>query len=367
MREYIIKDSSFKRGDGIVNLEKDYSIRVGVVKEHIFVEQDRQTRYIVEVWKNNRIYPVSCIRTSRFGGLYNYEEYNLRGYKNSDNNAFVGCLPLTPGDMVIIAASNGVFKDGIILGHINHFGRDEQLPATGDIAFINEFNGISQVINKYGEYRRTFKGLPSNLDELDKVPDGNYYPSPEYDEDVGFSYYEFDSTGSYTVTDNANDMLPQTIRIDKSKGTISIVSGMTSFVIDKKKQSYTIKNDTTTFNTKTKYWVKTEHTLYDSTTDWELNTQVMRVMAQNLIRASASKIETFGKWRQTGEVNIIGDTSVKGDATVSGSFSNNGSASLAGGAHPLIYDIVLTMGTGNLGAPVISQNVVVKTVRTKAS
>ena len=351
MREYIIRDSSVHKNPNSM-IEKDYSIRIGIVKEHTYLVATNQTRYIVEVWKNNKSYPMNCIRTSRFGGLYNYEEYNLRGFKSGDSTAEQGNFTVVPGDMVIVAAANGDSREGIILGCINHFGRNEILPATDDIAFINEFNGVQTMINKSGEYRRTFKGQPTNLEALNKAPSGELYPLPEYNNDVGFSYYEFDKTGSYMITDNSNDKAPQYIRIDKPGGKIQIVSGKTSLTIDKAAQSYTIANKVTTFN---------------SADSWNLNTKATNIISSDVINAKAANINTEGKWAQKGDMEITGNIKQTGNTEISGDFKNEGMALLAGGSYPLIYDIILTIGIGNLGAPVISFNTYLKTTKTKAT
>lgn len=351
MREYIIDDSSFHKNSNSF-IGKDFSIRIGIVREHVYLNTSEQTRYIVEVWKGNKSYPMTCMRTSRFGGLYNYEEYNLRGFNAGDSNVSLGNFTVVPGDMVVVAATNGESREGIILGNLNHFGRDELLPATNDVAFINEFNGIQTMINKSGEYRLTFKGQPTNLDKLSEVPDGKHYPLPEYNNDVGFSYYEFDKTGSYTLTDNTNDSNPQYIKMDKPNGKIEIVSGKTSLVIDKKAESYSIKNKLVTF---------------DAADAWNLNTKVTTIKSSDSINAKSAKINTEGKWTQKGDIEVTGNTKQTGNIEATGDLKNTGMASLGGGDFPLIYDIILTMGIGNLGAPVLSFNTYLKTTNTKAT
>jgi len=351
VREYIIDDSSRHKNTSAM-ISKDYSIRVGIVREHIYLTDRKQTRYLVEVNNNNRVYVLSCMRTSRFGGLYNYEEYNLRGFAPGTSNISYNNPTIVPGDMVVVAAINGDSRDGIILGNISHFGRGEVLPATSDIAFVNEFNGIETIINNSGEYRRTFKGQPTNLAKLNEIPNGKRYPIAEYNADVGFSYYEFDKTGSYTLTDNATDKAPQYIKVDKPNGKIEIVSGKTSLIIDKGAQSYTVKNKTTTFN---------------SADSWNLNTKATNISSTDVINAKAKDIKTEGKWAQKGDVAITGDTKHTGNIEASGDFKNEGMALLAGGQFPLIYDIILTIGIGNLGAPVLSFNTYLKTTKTKAT
>jgi hypothetical protein len=351
MEEYIIDDSSLHSNPKSL-IGKDFSIRIGVVREHVYLETTQQTRYIVEVWRNGKSFPMTCIRAARFGGLYNYEEFNYRGFNAGDSDSGKGNFTVVPGDMVVVAAVAGDNKEGIILSCISHGGRDEILPATDNVAFINEFNGVQTMINYQGEYRRTFKGQPTNLSKLSEPPNGTAYPLPEYDNDVGFSYYEFDKTGSYLVSDNANDDLPQSIKIDKASGKIQITSGKTSLVIDKAAESYSITNKSVTF---------------DTTDVFNLNTKATNIMSTDVINAKAKTINTEGKWNQKGNVEITGNTKQTGNIELSGDFKNMGMALLGGGEHPLIYDIVLTIGIGNLGAPVLSFNTYLKTVKTKAT
>lgn len=349
MREYIIDDSS-RHTQSLIN--KEYSIRVGIVREHIYLVGPGQTRYIVEVWKDNKLYPMTCMRTSRFGGLYNYEEFNHRGFTAGKDNAGLGNFAIVSGDMVLVAAVNGESREGIIIGSINHFGRDEILPATGEQAYVSEFNGIQTAINKDGEYRRMFKGTPKNIKKLDVAPNGERYPDPEYDIDVGFSYYEFDKTGSYSLTDNANDDLAQSIKIDKPNGKIIITSGKTVLTIDKKEESYSIINKKVTF---------------DTTDEFNLNTKKTNIKSTDEFSLEAAAIKTKGEITQTGNAEVKGNIKQTGNTEVKGNFKTSGQTSLGGGANALVYDIVLTIGTGNLGAPVISNHVFLKTVNTKAT
>jgi len=351
VKEYIIDDSSIYKNQNSL-ISKDYSIRVGIVREHVFLATTKQTRYIVEVRKNGKLIPMTCIRTSRFGGLYNYEEFNLRGFSAGKDNVGYGNFPVIPGDMVIVAAVDGESREGIILNSLNHMGRDELLSHNGDVAYINEFNGIQESINKDGEYRKVFKGIPTNIAKLNEAPTGKKYPVAEYDTTIGSSYYEFDKTGSFTLTDNSTSG-KQTIKIDKPNGKIHIISGDTSLVIDKSAKSYTIINDSTSFSSANSFSIKTKATTIDSS---------------DSINAKAANITTEGKWSQKGDMTIEGKIDQKGNNTITGDLKTDGGiVSLAGGANPLIYDIVLTIGVGNLGAPVISNNVVLKTVKTKAT
>lgn len=367
--DYTIRDSSLYSDYDSTSLlyEKDTSVRVGTIRSEVYLKDFQETRYTVEVWDNGVIVPVSCIRTSRFGGLYNYEEYTHRGFIAGDSAAST-IRELQPGDQVVVAFLNGDSREGIIIGSVPHLGRREVInhkdaEPNDSVEFVNrdgpttvryasEFNGVESLINASGEYRVTFKGQPTNLDKLSEAPDGEEYPLPEYDIDVGFSYYEFDKSGSYLLTDNANDELPQSIRVDKPNGKMEIVSGKTSLIIDKNKESYTVSNKITSIESADKFNLATKNTTIDSTEAFNL---------------TAKDIKTKGEWEQSGNMTLQGNTEQIGNVDITGNLSTTGETLLAGGANPLIYDIILIQGAGNLGAPVISTATVLKTSLTKAS
>lgn len=367
--DYIIRDSSIWEDPRSTSLlyGKDCAVRIGVVRDEVFVTTEGKTRYAVEVWDNGRNIPIACIRTSRFGGIYNYEEYTHRGFTPGTSDASA-VRSLEPGDHVIVAYLGGQAREGVILGSINHTGRKEVInnpeqkaknevsefvnragPTT--VRYISEFNGIETAINASGEHRITFKGQPTNLDKLKEAPNGSDIPNAVYDKKVGSSYYEFDKTGSWYLNDNAENGL-QSIKVDKPNGKIEIVSGKTSLVINKNDETYTYTQKKVTFNT---------------ADEWSLNTKKTNIMSTNEINAKSAKINTEGEWTQKGNMTITGNTTQTGNVDLTGNLSSTGITSLAGGQFPLIYDIVLTIGIGNLGAPVISNHVFLKTTKTKAT
>ena len=370
MADYIVKDSSIWNDPSATSLlyGKDCAVRIGVIRDEIFLTDAGVTRYKVEVWDNGVTIPVSCIRTSRFGGIYNFEEYTHRGFTPGTNDAST-VRNLQPGDQVIVAYLNGNSREGVILGSINHFGRKEAINAPEQekannfsefvnrkgpttVRYISEFNGLQTAINSDGEHRVTFKGQPTNLAKLLEAPTGNEIPAPVYDEKIGSSYYEFDKTGSWYLNDNSKDGGIQSIKVDKPNGKIEIISGKTSLVINKKDETYTYTQKKVTFNT---------------ADEWNLNTKKTNIMSSAEINAKAAKINTDGKWTQKGDMDITGNIKQTGNTDITGNLSSTGITNLAGGQFPLIYDIVLTIGVGNAGAPVISNHVFLKTTKTKAT
>jgi len=362
-KEYIEDEHNLFSGAS----NRDYSIKVGTVRELVYSSEKNQTKYIVETIDRGRLVPITCTILVKFGGLYNYEEFNLRGFDPGSSNVSYGNLKCVAGDTVLVACINGQILEGVIIGALSHLGRKEILPADGSISYIKEFNGIQEVINSSGEYRVTFKGIPTNISALNSPPSENsLYPEPEYNYEIGSSFYQFDKNGSYFLTDNSTTG-PQYLMLDKEQNKIFIGSGKTLLTIDKVEESYTIDNKLTTFNSEEEFNVNTKKTAFKSSEEWSLETKKTLVKSSELIDAEAKDIKTKGNWSQEGDMAIKGNISQKGDTEIQGKLTTSGETLLAGGKYPLIYEITRIQGTGNLGSPVISQAIVKLTKKTKAS
>lgn len=378
MHDHTVRDSSLWGNSKIEDFKnkKDDSIRIGIVQSESYSALRDETIYMVSVYSTNGQITMPCLRMTRFGSPYNYEEYTRQTYELKDGIIDTKYqMRYLPGEIVVVASINGgrnsgLNVSGIILGSINHPYRKESLNRKNEVAYISEFNGIETYISKNGEYRQTFRGIQKNIAELRKAPTGEQLPEPEYDKQIEGSYYQFDKNGSWKVSDEAPDDLIQSIMIDKKNGKIEIKSGKTSLIIDKKKESYSIVNKIID--------IKSEES-------FSLTTKKTTVKSTDLFELEAQKIKTKGEWSQEGKVKIKGDTEItgkvkvtgdidhsgntkhSGNTDINGNFSTTGQTSLAGGAKPLITDIIVIMGTGNLGAPVVSNATILTTTMTKAT
>ncbi len=352
MKDYIIRDSSIWQDDDSYSVEQnsDCSLKIGIVRDIIEITGP-DIAYIVEVWLGGKYTPIQCTRSTRFGGAYNYEEFTYRGMEPDDSDGSDGLFDYKKGDAVLVAYLYGDSREGIIISGINHPARPRIFDIDSDVVYESEFNGVNKSITKGGEYTVTYRGLQTNIAELESPVTGEPIPAPEYDTEVGSSFYKFDSTGSYIVSDAATED-PQSILIDKANGKIVITSGKTILTIDKTEESYSIINKITTF---------------DSADEFNVNTKKTTIKSTDLISMKAKDIETTGTLTQTGDTEILGNMRQTGNTDIAGNFSTTGKTDLAGGANPLIYEIVLIKGRGNKGAPVISTATVLKTSLTKAT
>lgn len=202
---------------------KDDSLRVGMVRETREVS-DGTIRYIVEVYISGNQVPVSCQLMTKFGGVYNFEDYRVRPWGKRVSS---GSLPpttastydLRSGDMVIVGFVNGKSKEGVILGGLKHEARKSELGE--DIEYLSRFNGFETKIDTEGSYTLTFNGIPTNEQLLD-VP-GTPIVDPIYNPLVAGTFMTFSSDGGFQV-DNGNGVGIQ-ITKDAISGTMTITSG----------------------------------------------------------------------------------------------------------------------------------------------
>ena len=238
----IISDSSLLRDPesmGAID-RRDYAIRIGMVREAHHDEEFDLTRYLVEVRdRPEHQLLVVCTLMVRFGGPYNYEEWIPNTAEPSSHEQKLH-YNVRAGDVVLVAFINGLSREGVILGSLRHPTRPHKLSIDDGPTYISEFNGISQSINKDGEYTVTFKGQPTNLADFQKCLEDETVPTPVYDTSIGTTYFKFDKTGGWIIGDNASSK-PQSFHIDKANGSVKIISGNTVATFDKNKDSVSIK------------------------------------------------------------------------------------------------------------------------------
>lgn len=263
----IVKDSSIWRDESAQRLmyTKDTAVRIGMVKEVKTVGKLNERAYVVEVFERGNYIPVMCTQLVKFGGIYNYEEFSDRGYEPNKTDTARGVYAVSPGDTVLVAYINGDSREGVIIGSLRHEGRKPVIGPKDGIAYASEFNGINIQINNDGEYTFTFKGQPKNIAKLNDPVSGKPIPAPDYDKEVGTTYYKFDKTGGWTISDNATKD-PQSIKIDKKSGKIIVTSGKIVLTMDKNSETTSLQTKNTTITSTEKITGKTKQWEMDAAT-----------------------------------------------------------------------------------------------------
>ena len=263
----IVKDSSIWIDESAQRLmyTKDTAVRIGMVKEVKTVGKLNERAYVVEVFERGNYMPVMCTQLVKFGGIYNYEEFSDRGYEPNRTDTARGVYAVSPGDTVLVVYVNGDSREGVIIGSLRHEGRKPVIGPKDGIAYVSEFNGINTQINNDGEYTFTFKGQPKNIAKLNDPVSGKPIPAPDYDKEVGTTYYKFDKTGGWTISDNATKD-PQSIKTDKKSGKIIVTSGKIVLTMDKNSETTSLQTKNTTITSTEKITGKTKQWEMDATT-----------------------------------------------------------------------------------------------------
>jgi hypothetical protein len=294
----IVKDSSIwqNSSDFSAFSRKDNSIRIGIIKK---VYRDGNTgdlRYLAELRDANDGIELNCRLMRKFGGVFNYEDTVMHGYKFDDKPDPTSNFAAKAGDVVLIALLNGQARDGIILGCLTHPARTSVIDIDNGPQFASEFNGIETLINQDGEYTVTFKGIPTNIDMLDNAP-ASALPAPTYDTTVGTSFYKFDKTGSFEVNDNSQNIGFQNLRIDKAAGTVAINSGKVSLLFTKAPEQVDLKAKVTNIVSDTSITASTQQYSMSATTSAKVKSPKVAIGTDGieLLDQLSQLIDAIGK------------------------------------------------------------------------
>ena len=229
---YIVKDSSLWMGGASKLTLPGGSIFTGIVAD--ITEDNGYMRISVEIETNFGRTRIFCRQMTKFGGVYDYEEFPLNQSK-IPIKMIPGIVDIPfsfsnrVGEMVVVAVIGDVFQEGIILGGLKHPSREREAE---DGEYLSVFNGLKTSIKTDGSYTVTFQGINSAKIAVDLQPLAPVFPPATYLPALKGSFFGFDAKGSYEVSDAAL-ALPQSIKIDKVGGSINIESGIVSMKMEK--------------------------------------------------------------------------------------------------------------------------------------
>jgi len=259
----IVNDSSiWLNPESFLTITNCNEVKIGIVRFQEYEEKTDSFFYVVEALGKGRRVMMRCRQMSKFGDIFNYEEWTPRFTDtNTSFTTEAWNYKTRVGEVVIVAMIDGGHTDGVILGSLKHPGRTHKLKA-GEYSYSSSYNGVETTIDKDGAWKLTFNGIPTNEQQL-YAPNQGQLPSPIYDTATAGSFIGLDKEGSIDVNDSsATD--PQSIKIDKKNGKISIVSGSISLVLDKKSKAVEISSKDTKIESSNSVSVKTSEFLVDS-------------------------------------------------------------------------------------------------------
>ena len=230
-------------------------IAVGIVRSAEYNPDIDTVFYLVEVTHSGVSYVLNCRQMAKFGDVYNYEEWGLRNIHLPTVNKTPTTYANRVGEIVVVANIGGNPNDGVIVGSLRHPARKAKL-TENNVAYASEFNGLETTIDKDGAYKLKFQGTPTTVASLKSAVSSGKIPDAKYDTTTGGSYLSFDKEGSFEVNDSHSK--PQSLKIDKSGGKITIVSGDVKVTLSKSDGSYSIDSKITTLKAANKFTLSTK-------------------------------------------------------------------------------------------------------------
>jgi len=315
------------------------SLRVGVVLDIIDVgDKNNQSglapEYRVMTAEQNKQGSISnveyknCLRLNALGGVADYFFTKLRKPKDSAKVKSSGSMKDQVGSIVLLMCLDGNSEKGIILGSLDHPSAKKLSKEHGH-HMEGEFNGVNWQVNKDGALTVTFKSAT----EDDGTPK---------DEKAGGTVLKIEKDGSMEF----NDGNTEKIRVDKTKKTIDANAENDISVASAKKNinvtagesvNITAKKDLIAMATG-KAAFSISKTL-DITAKGAASMKVkeLKVDSKTMIKMKAQSMI---------ELDAASSMMLKAPTVLVGPAPSQPAL--------LAYDLI-TLGTGNLGAPVISQ------------
>ena len=292
----IVSDSAlWVNPDSFLQVKNTNEIKLGLVRAQVYIEETDSYIYNVEAIGNGRRFLMRCRLMSRFGDVYNYEEWTPRF---NDVTAPKGDpepwdYKVRTGEVVIVMALDGGNTEGVILGSVKHPARKSNLKK-GELSYNCQYNGIETTIDKDGAWKVTFKGIPTNEKDLYKDTK-NGIKEAKYDEKLMGTFIGIDKDGSIELSDF--DKEKQSILINKKEGKINITSGSVTLIIDKKEKSIKIANEITSIESKKSFKLKTEECELDATKSMKIKSAKIAIGGDGteLIDSLIKIVDAMGK------------------------------------------------------------------------
>lgn len=284
--------------------------KLGPEYDVVVIEQRQDQGQASTIYKN-------CLATDAFGSIADFLEFRRRvpekakEYKQS----------LDPDEMngafVLLLCLDGQSEKGIILGGLRNPQRKEVLNKESGQHLEFEFNGVNITIDKEGTFKLEYKSSSNNKGEYS-------------DEEAGGSYFAIKKDGTVEIKDGNKEA----IVIDKTGKKIDLtaeadISNTTdaNFNVTAKKSV----NVTATMDLIAKAEGKAAITAgstinVKAESEVKIVSPIMKVSADSMVQIQSNQIDIKGQIVNLGQ-----------------------------GGPPALTLQTLFLGTGNLGAPVLSQ------------
>lgn len=317
--------------NGFKKSYNNVALRIGVIVQNYPVSDDKNhskltTEYDVLVLEQQEdkgtttLLYRNCMSAEGLGSMADFFEKTLRTKTAKTTKGDAINLKGQNGAIVLLLCLDGMSDKGIIIGALTHPDRPTTL-VDSDPHLEGEYNGVNIKVEDDGSTTLTFKGATDN--------DGKVIDSSQGDTTI-----KIEKDGSYQV---GHKTITQ--RLDKN--------GKASLTTDDDISNTTKKNfnvnasENVNFQTPKTFGIDAKDFTASASGSASFSSQKFSVMAQSDATLSANKVTIEAQ-----SLAMIKATTVVLD----------GNVALGGqGGQPVLLLSTILIGTGNLGAPVISQ------------
>lgn len=168
------------------------------------VEQQGDKGSAMTIYKN-------CLAVDRFGGMADFFEAKFRTPTEEKYESTLDGEK-QDGSFVLLLCLDGQTEKAVILGGLRHPARKEVLTKDAGVHAEGEFNGINFQVNKDGEMTLTFKSKTDNKGE------------PQ-DKEAGGTFIKVDKTGQVDINTALEGDDETYIRMDKANKDVGLKAG----------------------------------------------------------------------------------------------------------------------------------------------
>jgi len=279
--------------------------KIGPEYDVLVIEQDENKSISGIQYRN-------CISTDTFGNISDFFEFRYRKQTKAEKNSKRNPAKQN-GSFVLLLCLDGSSEKGIIMGALPHASRKEKLDK--DLHLHGEYNGLNIKIDKDGAFTIEFKGPRDD--------NGKYT-----NEEAGGSTLSIDKDGQIDLNTGNDDY----IRIDKKNKDIGLKAGQHIGLTAEKNIGLIAKGNIS-------------QTCKDLIAKAEGKASIESASGMDLKTDGSMKINAAS-------LTVNADSSTK---ITSSQITLDGMTFVGGaGGTPAIIGTTQFLGTGNLGAPVMS-------------
>lgn len=339
----LLSDNAGAMMEGFNKSYKNFPLRVGVVTASYPTSDSRNrskltTEYDVIVIEQNAdvgattIQYRNCMSAEGLGSIADYFEKALRFQKKKTTKGDSTNTKGQNGAIVLLLCLDGMSDKGIIVGALTHPDRKTNLKDQGPL-LTGEYNGVNITVNTDGSATFIFKGATDN--------DGNII-----DKSQGPTTVKVEKDGSYQVD---HKTIKQ--RFDKGGDASLTADGNIS---NTTKKDFNITADGNMNFKATKDWnAQVDKLVIAAQGSASLNCDSLSVVANSKVSFTGSQFT----------IEAQGSVSIKAPSIVADGLVNLGGQ----GGQPVLLLSTIMIGTGNLGAPVISNAISGYAIKTLAN